>query len=181
MHGYQLRRDVSIIGAVAAACLFTASPALARAQHARATGELIRYSTAVPSGAQARIAAVYNSSGDSIVMLHVKGLAPDTAYGAHAHVNSCGATGAAAGPHYQHIPDPHTPSTNPAYANPRNEIWLDFETDAEGNGDAKAKLGWQFSPDRRPGSIIIHAERTHTGPDDSGTAGSRLACLTVDF
>lgn len=33
--------------------------------------------------------------------------------------------------------------------------------------------------DRRDWSVVIHAEHTHTGPSDSGTAGARLACLDV--
>jgi Cu-Zn family superoxide dismutase len=181
MHRSTLRRNASVFCAVAGVSLFAASPALAGAEHAHARGELVRYSPAVPAGAQARVDAVYNAVGDSIVVLHVTGLAPNTAYGSHAHANACGPTGAGAGPHYQHVVDPHQPSTNPAYANPQNEIWLDFKTDDEGNGTARAKVDWQFSPDRRPGSVIIHAEQTHTGPDDSGTAGTRLACLTVDF
>lgn len=176
-----LRRSALAACGVAGLTLFAAAPALASAEHAHASGELIRYSDAIPVGAQARVDAVYNAHGDSIVVLHVTGLMPNTGYGAHAHVNACGLHGADAGPHYQHVPDPHQPSTDPAYANPQNEIWLDFNTDEDGNGVATAKVAWQFSPDRRPGSVIIHAEQTHTGPNDSGTAGARLACLSVDF
>jgi Cu-Zn family superoxide dismutase len=181
MHRPTLRRNAAVACALAGASLFAASPALAGAEHVRASGELVRYSAAVPDGAQGRVNAVYNAHGDTIVVLHVTGLAPYTAYGSHAHANACGATGAAAGPHYQHVVDPHQPSTSPAYANPQNEIWLDFETDSEGNGAAIAKVDWQFAPERRPRSVIIHAEQTHTGPDNSGTAGARLACLTVNF
>ncbi len=48
---------------------------------------------------------------------------------------------------------------------------------------AQTKVPWQFSPERRAGSVIIHAEHTHTGGLDgtAGTAGARLACLTVGF
>ena len=181
MQGSNLRRNAAGLCVAAGVTLFAASPALAGTVQVHATGELVRYSTAIPDGATARVDAVYNAAGSSIVVLHVKGLAPNTAYGAHAHSHACGVTGAAAGSHYQHVLDPHQPSTNPAYANPQNEIWLDFHTDSEGNGTGTAKVDWQFSPDRRPGSVIIHAEETHTGPTDSGTAGARLACLTVDF
>ena len=92
-----------------------------------------------------------------------------------------GASGAAAGPHFQNDVDPVTPSTDPAYANPANEIWLDFTTNAAGQGRAKSTVDWQFSPTRRAQSVIIHVEHTHTGPTDSGVAGARLACLTVPF
>lgn len=167
--------------AVTASALFLASPSIAGADRIRAEGELTRYTSAVPADARARVSAVYTAAGDSIVTLHVWGMAPNTPYGAHAHVNPCGGTGPAAGPHFQNVVDPMTPSVDPAYANPTNEIWLDLTTDAEGDGVAQTKVPWQFSPTRRAHSVIIHREHTHTGPTDSGVAGARLACLTVGF
>jgi Cu-Zn family superoxide dismutase len=157
------------------------SPALAGSDRIRSAGALVRYSDAVPPGATARVDAVYDASGQTVVILHVWGMLPNHAYGAHAHNNPCGVTGATAGSHYQNIPDPHQPSVNPAYANRVNEIWLDVHTDADGNGSAQTKVAWQFAPDRRAHSVIVHAEPTHTGATDSGTAGARLACLTVAF
>ena len=175
------RRLLPVAALMTAAGVFAASPALAQADHIKVEGPLVRYSADIPEGATASVDAIYNSAGDSIVILHVRGLKPFTEYGAHAHARPCGATGAAAGPHFQNNPDPHQPSTNPAYANPGNEIWLDFHTNAAGNAVSQTKVPWQFTPDRRAGSVIIHKEHTHTGPDDSGTAGARLACLTVAF
>ncbi len=113
--------------------------------------------------------------------LHVRGLAPSTAYGAHAHVNACGATGAAAGPHYQDQRAPVGHAADVAYANPDNEIWLDLTTDGEGNGAAQTVVTWQFRADGA-NSVVVHAQQTAAGPDGSaGTAGPRLACLRVDF
>jgi Cu-Zn family superoxide dismutase len=183
------RLPLTVVAAAAtASALFVASPAIAGADRIRAEGQLTRYDTsAVPEDARARVQAVYTAAGDSIVTLHVWGMAPNTPYGAHAHVNSCGSSGLAAGPHFQNGPDPVTlldppkASTDPDYANPVNEIWLDLTTDAEGNGVAQTKVPWQFSPTRRAQSVIIHVEHTHTGPEDSGVAGARLACLTVGF
>jgi Cu-Zn family superoxide dismutase len=182
-----VRRPSSSSLAAAAAVLcglgvFAASPALAGADHVRAGGRLTPYADEVPAGATARVHAVYDASGDTVTILHVRGLRPGTRYGAHVHADSCGATGAAAGPHFQNVPnpDPETPN-DPAYANPGNEIWLDFTTNRAGNAMATSTVAWQFSPRRRAGSVIIHQERTHTGPRDSGTAGPRLACLTVGF
>jgi superoxide dismutase, Cu-Zn family len=169
------------VAAVIAIGLFVASPAIAGADRIRAEGTLVRYSDTVPFGATARVQAVYDASGHTVVTLHVWGLAPGTEYGAHAHRAACGSVGSAAGPHFQHVVDPVTPSTDPAYANPGNEIWLDLTTDADGNGAATTRLDWQFEPDRRAQSVIIHVEHTHTGPTDSGVAGTRLACLTVGF
>jgi Cu-Zn family superoxide dismutase len=169
------------VAVVASVGIFVASPALAGADRVRAEGRLIPYSSAIPAGATARVQAVYDASANTIVTLHVWGLAPNTQYGAHAHVNACGTSGANAGPHSQNVQDPVVPSVNPTYANPRNEIWLDLTTDADGNGVAQTRVPWQFGSDRRAHSVIIHVEHTHTGPTDSGVAGTRLACLTVGF
>ena len=179
-----VRRTSAALPAVALAAgvgLFAASPALAGADRLRVEGELLRYSAAVPEGATARVQTVATPSGKTIVTMHLRGLAPNTEYGAHAHANPCGATGLAAGPHYQYVEDPVQPSTDPAYANPGNEIWLDFTTNAAGSAVAHTTVDWQFHPERRAESVIIHVEHTHTGPHDSGVAGARLACLTVDF
>lgn len=169
------------VAVAAAVGLFLGSPALAGSDRIRAEGPLVSYSADIPSGAKARVQAVYNASGKTIVTLHVRGLRPNTQYGAHAHQAACGTTGGAAGAHFQNLMDPVSPSINPAYANPRNEIWLDLTTDESGHGVAQTQVPWQFHPDRRAHSVIIHVEHTHTGSADSGFAGTRLACLTVDF
>jgi len=70
---------------------------------------------------------------------------------------------------------------DPAYANPENEIWLDFTTDAEGAASAETTVEWTFPADRRAASVIIHAMPTATAPGEAGTAGDRAACVTVDF
>ena len=131
--------------------------------------------------ATARVKAVYSAAGDTIVTLQVRGLKPDTDYGAHAHVNGCGLTGADAGPHFQNVVDPVSPSVDPVYANPVNEIWLDLTTNAAGNGVAHTTVSWQFAPDRRAKSVIIHEQHTSSTPGSAGTAGPRLACLDVAF
>ena len=177
----RLPRFAVVASAATAMALFAGSPAIAGADRVRTEGELLGYSAAVPDAARARVDAVYTSAGDSIITLHVWGLAPRTPYGAHAHVAVCGNTAAAAGPHFQNVPAPVVPSVDPAYANPSNEIWLDLTTDAEGNGVAQTKVPWQFSPTRKAQSVVLHQEHTRTGETDSGVAGARLACLTVRF
>jgi Cu-Zn family superoxide dismutase len=174
-------RHLALAAGLTGAAVFAASPALAGADRARAEGPWTTYSSDVPAGATGKVTAVYNAAGRTVIMLHVKGLKPNTEYGAHAHVNACGVTGAAAGPHWQRVPDPVTPSVNPTYANPRNEIWLDLTTDEDGNGVAQSKQDWQFPPDWRPHSVVLHAQHTSTGMGTAGTAGARLGCLTVDF
>ncbi|QFZ23653.1 superoxide dismutase [Saccharothrix syringae] len=150
--------------------------ALAGALLPASSGELISYDPRVPQGARATVLSSSTAVGTH-VLLHVTGLLPNRDYGAHAHVNPCGPAPADAGPHYQHVPGG---ATDPASANPRNEIWLDFTTDARGRGVARTLVDWRFD-ERRPGSVVLHEEHTHTGPGEAGTAGARLGCLTVAF
>lgn len=155
-----------------------------------AIGELTRYvglvgtppvAESLPEGAWARVRAVETGSGKTVVTLQVRGLRANEEYGAHAHYRPCGAAGSAAGAHYQNVEERPgnevTPSTNPVFANPDNEVWLDFTTDEEGNGSAQTVVGWQFRPAAAGRSVVIHA--LHTGP--TGGAGARLGCLSVAF
>ncbi|WP_134727606.1 superoxide dismutase [Amycolatopsis nivea] len=134
----------------------------------------------VPVGAKAHVSALSAGRVGTTTVLVISGLLPQHEYGAHAHVNSCGATGDAAGGHFQHVPDPVKPSVDPAYANPRNEIWLDFTTNRSGIGHATSVVDWTFDG-RRAKSVVIHETHTHTNPGHAGTAGGRLACLDVGF
>lgn len=167
--------------AVVAVGLFVASPALAGSDRVLAEGPIISYSSEVPAGASARVQAIYDAAGRSRITMVVRGLRPNTEYGAHAHRRPCGPIAADAGPHFQHAVDPSQPSTSPAYANSSNEIWLDFTSNADGRSTVKTTQRWQFEPDRRARSVVIHEEHTHTGGTDSGTAGARLGCLAVEF
>lgn len=133
----------------------------------------------VPIGAQASVLAVSGPHG-TIVSLLPQGLVPNRAYGAHVHTRTCGPSPSDSGPHYQNIPDPHQPSTDPAYANPANEIWLDFTTDPAGNAVAMTKVDWTFT-ERHAHSVVIHEHHTHTGEGEAGVAGARLACLKVEL
>ena len=135
----------------------------------------------LPVGTRIRVGVTHPENGSTVVTLHVKGALPLRDYGAHAHVAACGAVGAAAGGHFQFVPAPvGVPSTDPAYANPSNEIWLDLTTDEVGNGSARSAVAWQPG-ERRPMSVVIHASHTSTEPGTAGTAGPRLGCLTVGF
>ncbi len=136
--------------------------------------------TLVPAGAQGTVDATSSSTGTSVA-LSVQGLLPGRSYGAHAHTEPCGTTGAAAGPHYQNTADPVQPSVDPRYANPDNEIWLDLTTDASGAGTARTAVTWEFNGQRRAHSVVVHEMSTVTDPGRAGTAGNRAACITVDF
>lgn len=132
----------------------------------------------------ARLSATLTPSGQTTTaQLTVSGMLPDRGYAVHAHTNACGDTGAAAGPHYQNHIDPATtpqkPSSNPEYANPQNEVWLDVRTDGNGSGTARTTVPFVFT-DRGPGSIVVHeAMETGTAPGQAGQAGARIACLTL--
>ena len=71
------------------------------------------------------------------------------------------------------------PSADPAYANPQNEFWLDVRTDAAGAGQTQGTVPFALT-DRLPASLILHElEMTATAPGQEGTAGGRLACVTL--
>ncbi|MEV6300790.1 superoxide dismutase [Actinoplanes sp. NPDC051861] len=135
----------------------------------------------VPVGAKVRLAVGETREG-SRVLLKVTGLVPGRAYGAHLHTRACTDDPADAGPHYQHRIDPAADaehaSVDPRYANPDNEVWLDFTADAQGIGRADRTQEWRFSDARPAWSMVLHAEHTHTAPGEAGTAGARLACMT---
>jgi Cu-Zn family superoxide dismutase len=132
----------------------------------------------VPEGARATVLGL--PMAGTTVVLSVRGLVPDRHYGAHVHTKPCGPAPADSGPHYQDQVDPVQPSTDPAYANPDNEIWLDFRTGAHGAAFTSSTVDWAFG-ERRGASVVIHETHTHTAPGEAGTAGARLACLTVSF
>jgi Cu-Zn family superoxide dismutase len=136
----------------------------------------------VPPGATAQL-TIARTAGGTTVRLTAAGLVPRRAYGAHLHTRPCTATPDDAGPHYQHSPDPKAaaspPSVDPAFANPRNEIWLDFTADAAGAAAVTAQQDWTFDEVEPPRSLIVHAERTRTAAGQAGMAGPRVACLTL--
>ncbi|MFJ2769833.1 superoxide dismutase family protein [Streptomyces sp. NPDC087300] len=127
--------------------------------------------TLVPAASRIRVDQRVDENGTT-VSLRVRGLTPGHAYGAHVHQNACGAAPEAAGGHYQDSPDPVQPSKDPAYANPRNEVWLDFTAGADGSGSASARHLWALRPGEA-GSVVLHEE--------PGGAGDRVACFTVPF
>ncbi|GAA2364862.1 superoxide dismutase family protein [Nonomuraea africana] len=131
-----------------------------------ASGAVIVYDRKLaPEGAQAS-ATVESVAGQTRSSLVAEGLLPNRSYGVHLHVNPCGAKPDDAGPHYQHA---HS------HADATNEVWLDLKTDATGAGTSSARHAWTLHGERLPRSLVIHAEPT--APD--GTAGSRVACLTL--
>jgi superoxide dismutase, Cu-Zn family len=135
----------------------------------------------VPEGATARVSGETTDT-TSTVTLAVTGLLPNRTYGAHAHQKPCGPAAADSGAHFQHEADPVTPSVDPAFANPENEMWLDFTTDAQGAGSVTAtQAQWAFTPGHAAQSVVVHEKATATEAGKAGTAGDRAGCVTVDF
>jgi Cu-Zn family superoxide dismutase len=146
------------------------------------TGDAITYKPdLVPPGATAKVTSSTEGTS-STVTLAVTGLVPNRTYGSHAHQKPCGPAAADSGAHFQHNADPVNPSVDPAYANPQNEVWLDFTTDAQGAASVTAtQAEWAFTDQAAPQSVVIHAMKTATEPGKAGTAGDRVGCVTVDF
>lgn len=142
------------------------------------------YNPAVaPSGARLAV-TLTPSQASTTATFDVVGLLPDRGYAVHLHNKACGPTGDVAGPHFQHRIDPaatpEQPSTDPEYANPSNEIWLDVRTDAAGSGTASTEVPFVFT-DRVPASVVVHEEmKTATEPGNAGKAGARAACFTLN-
>ncbi|MET9418802.1 superoxide dismutase family protein [Streptomyces klenkii] len=147
------------------------------------SGDVLRAVTfdeaAVPAGARVTVTERTGQDGTRI-HLRLRGVQPGRTFGAHVHMNPCGTRPEDSGAHYQHVKDPEQPSTDPEYANPRNEVWLDFTTDRQGDGASSASVDWRF---RSGGarSVVIHEHATETAPGRAGMAGARLACVNVPF
>ncbi|WP_436500529.1 superoxide dismutase [Actinokineospora sp. HUAS TT18] len=158
-----------VLAVIAALLVVFAAPASAAGgfETYRPGATEVTYDPAVPVGSHARAIRFPAGRGTAVALL-VHGLLPDRHYGAHVHVNPCGPLPADSGPHFQHDPA--------AGANPTNEVWLDFTTDARGSAFTLTVVPWRFGG-RPAGSVVIHDH--HTAPD--GTAGPRLACLTKGF
>jgi Cu-Zn family superoxide dismutase len=125
------------------------------------------------------------SGGSTTAELIVSGMLRNRGYAVHAHTNTCGDNPNSVGPRYQNHIDPaatpQAPSTDPEYANPRNEIWLDMHTNIVGSGTSHTTVPFIFT-DRGPGSIVVHeATHTSTALGHAGEAGAPIACLTLSI
>lgn len=116
----------------------------------------------------------------TFVFLALRGVQPDHHFGIHVHTKPCGTRPDSSGPHYQNMKDPKQPSTNPKYANPRNEMWLDLTTNSSGDGRAKSLVKWHFRAGEAR-SVVIHEHGTATQSGRAGMAGNRVACINVPF
>lgn len=116
----------------------------------------------------------------TFVFLALRGVAPNHHFGIHVHTRSCGTKPDSSGPHYQDVKDPKQPSTNPKYANPHNEMWLDTTTNSNGDARTKSLVKWHFRAGEAR-SVVIHEHGTATQSGRAGMAGNRVACVNVPF
>jgi len=170
------------LGALAAATLVTGmltaqSPADADpGQIVRASGPTFVYDAALADIAT-RVQAVSVPSGGgikTIVTLDVVGMPAQyvgTTFGAHVHVNACGADPLAAGGHYA------SPDVDPSAPLEQREVWLDFTVDETGAGHATVTRPFHIAAGDA-NSVVIHAMPTNPV---TGAAGARLACTPVPF
>ncbi|MGW7584366.1 superoxide dismutase family protein [Kitasatospora sp. NPDC054768] len=129
----------------------------------------------VPYGSHVRIVTDRSMPGRTVLTLTASGLAPDHEFPVHLHTGGCGADPASSGPHYQDEVDPVQPSSDPVYANERNELRLVLRTDGRGGGSATTAVAWQPRPGEAR-SLVLHAG-TPAGPH---AAGDRVACVKLD-
>ena len=119
-------------------------------------GSIHAFATSTDPGIVGRATMVRTADGRTIVVVHVSGLAPDTRYGSHVHLQAC-ASGNAGG-HYRF--DPAGPATPP------NEIHLDFTTNAAGIGLGRAVVDATAGPTAV--AVVVHAP-----------GGSKIACADL--
>jgi hypothetical protein len=171
-----LRRSLRLLTPVvvtASVATLAATPASAcgRALVFRGPLQDLQPATVDPfDGAAARVLLVHRAHGTRVV-LTVKGADPGSAgvqFGAHLHVGPCVAGDpAAAGPHY------NASTSVPPVVSDQTEVWLDFVVAPDGSGRSAAAVPFVPVPGAR--SVVIHALPT----DETGAAGTRLACLPV--
>ncbi|MEU8517260.1 superoxide dismutase family protein [Kitasatospora sp. NPDC048722] len=129
----------------------------------------------VPYGSHATVVTDRSTAGRTVLTLTVTGLAPGHEFPVHLHTGTCGTVPASSGPHYQNVVDPVQPSTDPAYANDRNELRLVLRTDDRGDGTATAAVDWQARAGEAR-SLVLHAG-TPAGPH---AAADRVGCIKLD-
>jgi hypothetical protein len=113
--------------------------------------------------------------GKMRVALIVTGLPPNRTFGSHIHRLKCDDN--KAGGHYENVPFPDGGSANdPMYANPTNEAWLDFTTDATGTAMSSTTVDW-VPRAGQANAVVIHDMKT----GDGGIAGAKLACTNLPF
>ncbi|MFB6893377.1 superoxide dismutase family protein [Kitasatospora sp. NPDC056327] len=128
----------------------------------------------VPYGSHVRVVVDRSVPGRTVLTMSVAGVAAGHEFPVHLHTSPCGADPAASGPHYQDAVDPVSPSTDPAYANDRNELRLTLRTDERGDGTTAGSVAWLPRPGEAR-SLVLHAG----SPAGAHAAADRAACVNL--
>ena len=148
-------RSVAVIGVVV---MGLAVASAVGANGARVTsGDVQAFATGEGLAISGDARMVRTADGKTIVIVHVEGLAPNTAYGSHVHQQAC-ANGDADG-HYKF--DPAGPATPP------NEIWPAFTTNRAGIGNGYVSVDGTAGPTAM--AVVVHAP-----------GGAKIACADLD-
>jgi hypothetical protein len=162
MGGPLARPRILIVTAMAGLILAGALPVVAgSAQVTR--GDFHAFAAGTGLDISGRAQMVRTADGRTFVSVHVTGLAPNTAYGAHVHKQACG-VGDADG-HFQFVA-----GTGPTYVNADNEIWPGFTTNADGVGNGRAMNEGRAG--EAAVSVVIHATTSIPNP--------KIACADLE-
>lgn len=136
-----------------------------------------------PIGAAMTATLIPTSEGSTRADLTILGFPPNRSYLVDAHTKPCGITAAAAGPLFQDQAGTATtsqqPSSDARQAKPATGIWLAVRTDSVGTGTSHTTVPFALT-DQVPRSVVLRTgTQTATGPDQAGTTGARIACLTL--
>lgn len=148
---------------------FIPNPAFVTGTAVGPNGTTVVDATNPADGATGRVHVTVGiaSGASTVATLHVDGLPANRTFGAHLHRDPCAAAGPG-GPHYQHPGG--TPSST---ATPENELWLDFTTNAAGQGRATTAVPFAEIVGAR--SIVVHQFPSNA----VGVAGQRMGCLPL--
>lgn len=169
-HG--IRRSAGAVILAALAALVLAAPVAACSVEVT-HGRIHEFAVGADRGLHIRGQAVMIRTsafgGRTEVFVHVRGLQPNTAYGAHVHKQACAAVDAAGNPTYA---DGHYQFDPAGGANAVNEIWPEFTTNGAGVGNGFARNDGIAGPTAV--SVVIHA------PKDPVTGvAAKIACADL--
>ena len=150
-HGLIRWRVALVLGALAAVLLVSPTAAWgAQVTH----GRFHEFAAGITRGMDIGGHAVMVRANDrTYVVVHVTGLSPSTAYGAHVHKQACGAVDPITGlPTYA---DGHYKFDPLGPADAVNELWPEFTTNAAGVGNGFSRNVGVAGPTAM--SVVIHA------------------------
>ena len=147
-----------------------------------APGIAVTYDPAlVPVGSRVAVSAK-SADGTTTVRLALRGLQTARRYGAHVHEAPCGADRGLGRPDLPERGRPDAAQRRPAVREPaERDLARLHHRRRRGGQRAGHGRPWGSPPTGAAHSVVIHAWPTATAAGKAGTAGDRVACVTVDF